>query len=454
MINLVKKEEINYEELGIKSDTKAFERYDEAGLLDHVSETFIGNYQEYWLHYYNKSVDPLTATAFANLVGYDEYRVIPARLMNRTLIPFFNDKTIDEGYVDKNNYDLLIPTPQSVDTVIKCVRGNYFDGNNTMMKRDDVLQTLLRFDELIIKPSKSNNGREINKLVNNHYSLNINDTPVSMDDIELMYNSDYTVEQVIQQHSNMAAPHPSSVNTLRMVTLRWDCSIHHLLTCAKFGSDGAIQDNAGQGGLWIGMNDDGFFMNTAMDEYALTYTHHPTTGFPFHELQPIPNFNEFIRFVKDAHQNIIHHDFVSWDIAVGIDGQPIFIEANFAGNTWLYQLASQRPIFGELTENILSYVSQSNKKYPVVSNYRRVKQYKQSIKKYKSDLSELKNALNKEQQQKRKYKRRYSKVKHDLLNAKNDLHDAQQKLSSMKTSKSWRYTSPLRSIMQKTTKKD
>jgi len=52
----------------------------------------------------------------------------------------------------------------------------------------------------------------------------------------------------------------------------------------------------------------------------------------------------------------LHHDFVSWDIIVGKDSKPIFLEANFKGAVWLYQLATERPLFGDLTEEILQHI--------------------------------------------------------------------------------------------------
>src|SRR5699024_12503680 len=67
-----------------------------------------------------------------------------------------------------------------------------------------------------------------------------------------------------------------------------------------------------------------------------------STNFSFkdNEIQ-IPNYKYFKQFVEELHKNILHHDYVSWDIAVGHDGQPVFIEPNFRGTTWRYQLASQ-----------------------------------------------------------------------------------------------------------------
>ncbi|NLJ81005.1 MAG: hypothetical protein GX335_08275, partial [Firmicutes bacterium] len=89
--------------------------------------------------------------------------------------------------------------------------------------------------------------------------------------------------------------------------------------------------------------------------------HHPTTNYCFGDDARVPNFERFKEFVVDLHKDILHHDFVSWDIAVGLKGQPIFLEANFMGATWLYQLACQKPMFGDLTKEILQRVGKSEK---------------------------------------------------------------------------------------------
>ncbi|WP_445000719.1 sugar-transfer associated ATP-grasp domain-containing protein [Halomonas mongoliensis] len=67
----------------------------------------------------------------------------------------------------------------------------------------------------------------------------------------------------------------------------------------------------------------------------------------------IKNFESYVEFVKALHNDIPHHHLVSWDIAVGDDEQPIFIEHNFAGLMWLYQAATGRPIFGDLTDEVI-----------------------------------------------------------------------------------------------------
>src|SRR5699024_5121572 len=97
---------------------------------------------------------------------------------------------------------------------------------------------------------------------------------------------------------------------------------------------------------------------------------------------------------------ILHHDFVSWDIAIDVNGKPVFIEANFAGATWLYQLATQKPLFGELTEEILQHVSHKlsqnisrDIKRSRGRKKRRNKTLKQQLKKQKRDIRKLKSQI-------------------------------------------------------------
>src|SRR5690625_7483476 len=110
-------------------------------------------------------------------------------------------------------------------------------------------------------------------------------------------------------------------------------------------------------GIPLGLSDSGEFYNIGLNNNGENFTHHPTTGFCFADLDPIPNFDEFKQFVIDCHKKILHLNLASWDIVVGVDGKPIFLEVNFAGLTSFYQLAARKPIFGDLTEEEIGRAS-------------------------------------------------------------------------------------------------
>lgn len=347
----------DFEELGIKTNSKAFNRYYNAGLLNNIDKSFIKELRQYWKKHYGKSKSPVFNLAYANLTGERDPRPVSPAIMTNDIVPYFNDPKMRGMYKDKNNYEKLFVTNRAVKTILKRVHGTYFEDNNSIDK-DKAYHIILSYkDDMIIKPSNTNNGEGIAKLECKNRELYLHAKKITFDELEEVYGGHFMVQEVIQQHDVIAAPHPKSVNTLRMVTLRWKNKIRYLLTFARFGANNSVQDNAGAGGVCVGVTDTGEFLDTAIDEECNRYTHHPTTNYRFSDLQPIPNFTEFREYVMGLHKQILHHDFVSWDIAVGKDGKPIFLEANFRGATWLYQLAAQKPLFGELTEEILEQVS-------------------------------------------------------------------------------------------------
>ncbi|CAM4281970.1 sugar-transfer associated ATP-grasp domain-containing protein [Lacicoccus alkaliphilus] len=449
------KDDEYFKSLGVDIKAARFKRYKKAGLLDEVDETFVEEAKQYWMQRYNNKLDPVLHIAFMNLTGKKDPRVAFYTTVRSEIIPFFNDQRMRDAYRDKNIYDLLIPTERSVVTVLKRVHGLYFDTDNNCLDKADVEETLLSYKEdFIVKPSTTNNGARVNKLQYKEDTLLLSGEKLKIKTLEEIYGGDFAVQKVIKQHPTMASPHPSSVNTLRMVTFRWKNEIRYLLTFARFGSNNGVQDNAGTGGLCLGVTDEGKFMDKAIDEDCNVYSEHPTTGFPFKDLDSVPNFEDFKQFVIDQHKNILHHDLVSWDIVVGVDGLPIFLEANFSGATWLYQLASQKPLFGDLTEEVLEHVYQerNDKNSPRRKSLSTNISKKGSSKKSKRKTSQ-RHSKNELSEPSKGFSDKGSSYKNELkqLQGENDRlmkeRDRYKKeYSNIMKSSSWRMTMPLRKI--------
>lgn len=432
--NISKSEQKIFDKFNINTNKKAFKRYYNANLLVNKNEQYLSETNKFWLKYYGKEIDPILNLAFLNLTKKPDPRVVPSNIMWNELIPFFNDMNIRIGYSDKNMYDRMIDTPYAPKTILKRVRGHYFNSDNKELSSKQALEVLINYgDDLIIKPSDTDNGKGINKIHYKNNQLYLNEDIVEIEKLESIYGFNFTVQEVIKQHSVMAKPHPSSVNTLRMVTLRWNNEIKYLLSFARFGANNAVRDNAGMGGLCVGITEDGEFLDIAIDENAKVYTHHPTTNYDFKEYAKIPNFDKFKDFVIELHRNILHHDFVSWDIAVGINKEPVFIEANYRGATWLYQLAAQRPLFGDLTEEILEHIKKENDVNKDVGS---------NLTKIKANNKKLKQQINKLKKEKEILELQISDEKR-----RSEIYFRENQ--SIKNSKSWRITSPLRRIAKR-----
>ncbi|QQK74195.1 hypothetical protein HUG15_00225 [Salicibibacter cibarius] len=439
-----------YQELGAKTNSPTFKKWFNAGLLNEVDEGFVSEIQKYWENHYGKTIDPSLHLAFMNYTGKRDSRVIPGKIMREEILPVLNDYNMSIFYGDKNLYDISIDSPSSAETILKNINGTYFDTYNDSIDIENASKILLKNNtDLIIKPSQTNNGHGIRKLNVKDENIYLDGNIVSIYHLEDIYKENFMVQKAIKQHTNLAAPHPSSVNTLRMVTFRWKDEIKYLFTFARFGKDNDIKDNANAGGIRLGVKDTGEFFDVAVSDDGQTHTHHPTTGYCFADLEPIPNFDEFKQIAKDCHKNILHLNFISWDIVVNFDGKPIFLEANFAGLLSYYQLAAQKPVFGDLTDEILQYVSNELKtKKPILmqKDRRRREQKKQKIQRQELKQIQKQNVDLKKQNQ--ELKSALKKRNNELMAKNDELEDTKDKYNYIVHSKSWRFTQPFRFLLK------
>lgn len=70
----------------------------------------------------------------------------------------------------------------------------------------------------------------------------------------------------------------------------------------------------------------------------------------------IPNFEKVIQMVETCHEKMGNFRLVSWDIAIGEDGEPILIEANLRNGECEFHQYNNGPLFGKLTEQVLDEV--------------------------------------------------------------------------------------------------
>ena len=451
-----------YNRMSINTKTNNFKKWYNSGLFDDVDKDFVDEIQEYWMSHYNKEIDPYIHIAFMNLTGVQDTRLIPQTIMRREILPVFNDYDKSLFYGDKNIYDIVIDPPRSVETLIRNINGNYFDMEHNSIDSSKAIEILLSQDrDLIIKPSQTNNGTGIKKVTIKDNCIYFDDEIVTFNYLEDLYEENFMIQKIAQQHPNIAAPHPASINTLRMVTFRWKNEIHHLLTFARFGSNNDIRDNGDvETSPRIGVTDSGEFFKVGVSQNGQTFTHHPSTGYCFADLEPIPNFDEFKQFVIDCHKRILHLNFASWDIIVGVDGKPIFLEVNFGGSTSFYQLATRQSIFGDLTEEVLAHVSNELKrKEPVLMYRHRRKIAEREAKKKEKELAQNKKMIvelkqkNKSLTKQRQDLREQLKKQEEKLNKLNNNYEKEvkklkQKYSNIKNSKSYRYTKPLRKVLK------
>lgn len=145
------------------------------------------------------------------------------------------------------------------------------------------------------------------------------------------------VEEIAIQCEEISKLHPSSINTIRIVTLKGEIVAAYL----RIGNHNNVVDNFNHGGLAAPINiETGIIDYLAIDKDGNIYEKHPITNEPILWFK-IPKWPRIKRFVALASKEVPEIGYIGWDVCLGIK-DPFLIEANeFPGHD-IYQLPPHR----------------------------------------------------------------------------------------------------------------
>lgn len=249
---------------------------------------------------------------------------------------------------NKNLYDLYFHDINKPRTVFRKTRDLFLDEKYNEITLDMAIAMAREQGEVIVKPSLfSRSGRGLL-----FWNSGTDDETVIKD--YLLNADDAVCQEVMKQHSELSRLNPTSLNTVRIMTLLLHSKVHVLSSVVRMGIKGKRVDNFTNGGIGSGIKPNGQLKNVAYDYQANRYDKHPS-GTVF-ESVTIPNFNECIELVTNLAKRICTVSrLVSWDLAIDESGHPSFLELNFDGGLDIHQLCNG-PIYGEMTHEVLDYV--------------------------------------------------------------------------------------------------
>lgn len=136
------------------------------------------------------------------------------------------------------------------------------------------------------------------------------------------------LQQSVAQHSAMSALHPSSVNTLRVITVR-DRAGTRMFTrpLARIGFGGTVIDNGEAGGIQVFVDPaTGRMQGPGLMLRGGTVARHPDSGLELDGYE-IPFFAQAVDMAVELHAQLPGLHTVGWDVAMTPDG-PVFLEGN------------------------------------------------------------------------------------------------------------------------------
>lgn len=141
----------------------------------------------------------------------------------------------------------------------------------------------------------------------------------------------FIVEAKLEQHEELAAFHPNSVNTIRIVTVYDDKKdkLHFMFAKLRMGNNGSHLDNTHAGGISGNIDIETGVINTPGYDVTTNqeYIFHPYSGKQIIGFQ-IPYWQDCKTFIEEVARVTPEIRYVGWDVVILQDGTFALIEAN------------------------------------------------------------------------------------------------------------------------------
>ena len=184
---------------------------------------------------------------------------------------------------------------------------------------------------LFVKPANGLCGKSCSILSSKDGHFFCGDQPRELGDF-IGQSQDYIFQPVIENHADIKALNPTTLNTLRIVTCRTKDGKYALWNpgMLRIGRSHGVVDNFAQGGIGVGIDEKGHLKRYGYThDKTLNYSkleRHPDTQLLFSGRE-IPFYQEAVALALNAHKLFPGLQTVGWDVAVTSEG-PFLVEGN------------------------------------------------------------------------------------------------------------------------------
>lgn len=179
---------------------------------------------------------------------------------------------------------------------------------------------------------------------------------IKLEDLLKDSPNNYNLQEIIKNCESVKKLHPESLNTFRIVTYILENQVYHFPVIIRIGRGKAILDNAHQGGIFIGVEDDGQLKNCGFTEFQERFFEHPDSKIKFDGYQ-VPEIKQCIEAAHEMQSKLPQTKLMSFDFIADETNTPVLIEINLNYQTiWMSQMAHGKGAFGNNTDKILKMI--------------------------------------------------------------------------------------------------
>lgn len=279
----------------------------------------------------------------------DEFSVkyIPEDIFHENILPALNDGGQARAWGNKAMFDYFFPHETFPKTVVRNMNELFYDEKYEIISRNEAVKIAESLDGFVIKPIIDTGSGEGVKYIDDKSIIN-----------ELFdnYRCDYLIQLPIEQHQFYKSLNPSSVNSLKIMSLLWEGKTVILSTMIRIGAKGSFTDNLSSGGAYVlSVNKEGCIQGKKFADMGNVYeTPQSLSGF---YNKSIPGYSVVVDVIKRLHIKMPYFKLISWDFAINESENPMIIEYNLSSPNARNHQIYNGPLFGDLTDEVLEYVN-------------------------------------------------------------------------------------------------
>ncbi len=332
--------------LTIARHSKKMKQYDLARAREEIAKLDLPD-KESLLRAYTRDYRRYRATFDEYYYFYQFYRLSDAE--KREFLTMRRLQTIIQKYMLKYGEQSRITgsKPCFLKTFSPFIKRKWMRVDKKSNPRE--VQAFLDSFDVIAKPTGSSSGTGVYKIMRGHGRA------------EEILNGKLPIllEQCISSEKEIAAFHPASLNTVRLLTLSNGKDVSILGAALKTGNNGSVFDNAAaSGGYFAEINPEtGVIISDGITVKGVESAVHPVSGKMFMGFE-IPRWHELIETCRAAALFNSRITLVAWDFAVTPQGIEI-IEANSIPSPELHQM----PLHKGISKKMLSTMDELGLSY-------------------------------------------------------------------------------------------